>query len=176
MPVNSQPNPNASLSMSAAGYAQLRTNEGVVMGYYNDAPQNGNCTWGVGTLAHLGPCTAEELQRTVTPDQVDAVLRARVQDAERKVRATVNAHALTQAQFDAAVSFAYNSATANTRTTLAPANRGDMAAVAAHMARNVMVTPRDSNGRPSGPARLSRGLVARRRRESAPFRTQAVQR
>ncbi|WP_238541299.1 glycoside hydrolase family protein [Burkholderia gladioli] len=162
--------------MSAAGYAQLRVNEGVVMGYYNDAPRNGNCTWGVGTLAHLGPCTADELQRTVTPEQVNAELRTRVQDAERKVRAAVNAHPLTQAQFDAAVSFAYNSATANTRTTLAPANQGNMAAVADHMSRNVMVTPRDANGRPTGPARLSRGLVTRRQRESAPFRPQPGQR
>nr|WP_244119188.1 glycoside hydrolase family protein [Burkholderia gladioli] len=175
MPTPSQ-NPNANLSMSAEGYAQLRVSEGVVMGYYNDAPQNGNCTWGVGTLAHRGPCTPEELHRVVTPAQVNAILRTRVQDAERKVRAVVTAHPLTQAQFDAAVSFAYNSTTVNTRTTLAPANRGDMQAVASEMARNVMITPRDNNGRANGPARLSPGLVNRRRRESAPFRIRPVQR
>ncbi|MGF6855362.1 hypothetical protein OKW29_004249 [Paraburkholderia sp. CI3] len=51
------PRANDVMKMSAGGYAALRVNEGVVMHYYNDAPVNGNCTWGVGTLAHLGPCT-----------------------------------------------------------------------------------------------------------------------
>ncbi|WP_429349175.1 glycoside hydrolase family protein [Paraburkholderia sp. Clong3] len=106
------------------------------MRYYNDAPINGNCTWGVGTLAHLGPCTHAELQRAVLPEQVNAVLTARVHDAERLVRATVTGHALTQAQFDAAVSFAYNSTVRNTREALDPANRGDMEGVAQHMSLN----------------------------------------
>ncbi|REE21546.1 hypothetical protein B0G71_4724 [Paraburkholderia sp. BL27I4N3] len=46
------PGANDSMRMSAAGYAALRFNEGVVMRYYTDAPANGNCTWGIGTLAH----------------------------------------------------------------------------------------------------------------------------
>lgn len=174
MPV-AQQRINDDLSMSAAGYAALRVNEGVVMRYYNDAPVNGNCTWGIGTLAHLGPCTAEELRRTVTADEVNVALRTRVQDAERTVRATVTDHRLTQAQFDAAVSFAYNSTVQNTRQALGPANQGDMAAVAQHMRRNVMVTPRGANGRPVGPPRLNQGLVNRRQRESAPFRTEPQQ-
>lgn len=137
--------------------------------HYDDAPIGNNCTWGVGTLAHYGPCTAEELRRPVAASQVDAFLTERVQDAERAVRRIVRDHQLTQAQFDAAVSFAYNSTSFNTRQTLAPANQGDMTRVAANMARNVMVHPRDRDGRPTGPARLSSGLVARRQRESRPF-------
>ncbi|MBB5501848.1 GH24 family phage-related lysozyme (muramidase) [Paraburkholderia sp. MM5384-R2] len=166
------PRANDAMKMSAEGYAALRINEGVVMHYYNDAPVNGNCTWGVGTLAHLGPCTPGELQRAVLPEQVNAILTARVHDAERLVRATVTEHPLTQAQFDAAVSFAYNSTNRNTRETLDPANRGDMAGVAQHVSLNVMVTPRDRRGRPIGPPRRSRGLANRRVRESAPFRMQ----
>jgi lysozyme len=80
--------------MSAAGYAALRANEGVVMRYYNDAPVNGNCTWGVGTLEHFGPCTAEELRRAVLPAQVNAMLQLRVREAERIVRSVVTDHPL----------------------------------------------------------------------------------
>jgi lysozyme len=118
---------NENMYMSAAGYGALRHNEGVRMHYYDDAPVNGNCTWGVGTLAHLGPCTPEELRRPVTPAQVDAALHLRVQDAERLVRAIVTQTQLTQAQFDVAVSFAYNTTRRTTRWALSPANTGNMA-------------------------------------------------
>ncbi len=164
------PGANDRMQMSAAGYAALRFNEGVVMHYYNDAPVNGNCTWGIGTLAHLGPCTPEELQRTVLPEQANAILQTRIRDAEQRVRAIVTDQQLTQEQFDAAVSFAYNSSRQNTYDALVPANRGDMALVARKMMLNVMLTPRDRNGRKIGPAKLSRGLLNRRQRESAPFR------
>lgn len=164
------PNANANKAMSQAGYTTLRFNEGVVMRYYNDAPVNGNCTWGIGTLAHLGPCTPEELARTVLPEQANAILQSRVREAELSVKTLITQHELTQAQFDAAVSFAYNSSRQNTRDTLAPANSGNMTAVAQKMMLNVMITPCDSNGRKIGPARLSRGLVNRRQRESVPFR------
>ncbi|KXU89141.1 lysozyme [Paraburkholderia monticola] len=163
------PNANANKTMSEAGYTALRFNEGVVMRYYNDAPQNGNCTWGIGTLAHFGPCTEEELARTVVPEQANAILQTRVRDAEAVVKAVVTKHELTQAQFDAAVSFAYNSSRQNTRDVLNPANRGDMTTVAQKMMLNVMITPRDRTGRKIGPAKISRGLMNRRQRESAPF-------
>jgi lysozyme len=160
---------NENMGMSAAGLAALRTNEGVVMHYYNDARVNGNCTWGVGTLEHFGPCTQEEMNRTVLPQQVDAILHQRVQDAERIVRATVTQQPLTQAQFDAAVSFAYNSNTHNIRRALAPANTGNMAEVVARMRRNVMVIPRDRQGHPVGPGHVNAGLVHRRERKVQPF-------
>ncbi|MGF6288828.1 lysozyme [Paraburkholderia youngii] len=166
------PRANDAMKMSPEGYAALKVNEGVVMRYHNDAPINRICTWGVGTLAHFGPCTPAGLQRAVLPEQVNAILTARVHDAERLVRATVTEYALTQAQFDAAVSFAYNSTNRNTREALDPANRGDMEAVAQHMSLNVMVTPRDRRGRPIGSPRRSQGLVNRRVRESATFRKQ----
>lgn len=162
--------PNENMQLSQAGYAALRFNEGVIMHYYNDAPTNGNCTWGIGTLAHFGPCTPDELARTVLPEQANAILERRVREAERVVKSIVTSRQLTQAQFDAAVSFAYNSSRDNTRDTLTPANSGNMSAVAQQMMRNVMITPRDRNGRRMGAPQLSRGLVNRRMRESAPFR------
>jgi lysozyme len=160
---------NENMHMSAAGYALLRFNEGVVMHYYNDAPRNGNCTWGIGTLAHLGPCTQEELARTVLPQQANAVLHDRVRDAERAVRATVTQHQLTQAQFDAAVSFAYNSTRQSIQRTLQPANTGNMVEVVAQMRSNVMIFPRDRQGHRIGHGHLSAGLVNRRAREVRPF-------
>ncbi|MGH8777747.1 lysozyme [Paraburkholderia sp.] len=164
---------NDSMRMSQAGYAALRFNEGVVMHYYNDAPVNGNCTWGIGTLAHLGPCTPEEMRLAVAPEQANGVLEARVHDAEVVVRSIVTGQQLTQAQFDAAVSFAYNSTRRNTALTLRPANQGDMAGVAHHMMQNIIIIPRDRSGRQIGPQRMSRGLMNRRLRESAPFRSGA---
>jgi len=74
---------------------------------------------------------------------------------------------MTQAQFDAAVSFAYNSRTPDIRNTLEPANRNDMSAVAQQMARHVYVHQRDPQGRSIGVAQLSPGLVNRRRRDAA---------
>jgi lysozyme len=148
---------NENMRMSSAGYALLRFNEGVVMHYYNDAPRNGNCTWGIGTLAHLGPCTQEELNRTVLPQQANSILHHRVHDAERTVRATVTRHQLTQAQFDAAVSFAYNSRAFDINRTLTPANSGNMTEVAARMRRNVLVVPRDRRGHVLGPGRIVTG-------------------
>jgi lysozyme len=75
---------NESMRTSAAGTAALRLRENVVPNYYNDSANN--CTFGVGTLAHLGPCTAEELTRTVTTAMIDGQLAGGLRDAESTVR------------------------------------------------------------------------------------------
>lgn len=160
---------NENMHMSSTGYAALRNSEGVRMRYYNDAPVNGNCTWGAGTLAHYGPCTAEELRRPVTAQQVDSELHQRVQEAERLVRRSVNRTPLTQAQFDAAVSFTYNSTTFNSRWVLEPANAGNMGEVANRMRQSVMVYQHDNHGRRVGHGHVNTGLVHRREREVQPF-------
>ncbi|WP_242540457.1 lysozyme inhibitor LprI family protein [Trinickia mobilis] len=51
--------------MSHVGLTALRIRERAVLHYYNDIADN--CTHGVGTLAHHGPCTEDELRRPVTP-------------------------------------------------------------------------------------------------------------
>ncbi|CAB3763524.1 hypothetical protein LMG29660_04780 [Burkholderia puraquae] len=48
---------NENMRLSEAGWAALCDREQAVMHYYND--QANNCTFGVGTLAHSGPCTPE---------------------------------------------------------------------------------------------------------------------
>jgi lysozyme len=159
---------NENMAMSPAGMAALRQREYAVLRYYNDVANN--CTWGVGTLAHHGPCTAEELRRPVTAAAVDAVLAARVHEAERAVRRQVRNHQLTQGEFDALVSYTYNVGATGARETLQAANRGADNQVVTHMNNNVYVHPRDPNGRRLPAVRVP-GLVNRRRDEAAPFQT-----
>lgn len=57
--------------------------------YYNDMGKNkGNCTWGVGILAHKGVCSEEELKLKVSVAMVDQEFEKRVAEAERAVRRT----------------------------------------------------------------------------------------
>lgn len=157
---------NDARSLSSAGVTALRTNEGLRNTYYNDTANN--CTYGVGTLAHMGPCTPQELNRPVSNALIQASLQRGIRDAERVVRRAVPSQELTQDQFDAAVSFAYN-VPGGARRALAPANQGNMAAVARNMNQYVYEHPRDEHGRAAGPGRRSQGLARRRQRESAPF-------
>ena len=157
---------NETLRMSANGMSELRRRESVVLRYYNDSANN--CTFGAGTLAHLGGCTADELSRTVTAAQVNASLAARVASAEATVRRRVTRHPLTQEQFDALVSFTFNAGATGARRTLDAADHGNNADVAANMTHHVFIHPRDANGR-RGRAVRSPGLMNRRREEVAPF-------
>lgn len=101
-------NPNANLSMSAEARLRLGNRE-QVRGYYNDmGGSRGNCTYGIGILVHRGPCTEEELQRPLTAAQVAVSFATAISSAERAVRRSVSRQALTQEQFDALVSYAYN--------------------------------------------------------------------
>jgi len=94
--------------MSSAGLVALRLREGQVPGggYYNDNATN--CTYGTGLLAHLGPCTPEELRRTVDTNQAQAEFQRRTDEAARRVREQVQDRSLTQNQFDALVSATFN--------------------------------------------------------------------
>ena len=160
------PRLNDSMSLSAQGRADLRVREGAIQRYYNDVANN--CTFGIGTLVHNGPCNAEELRRPVTDAMIDAQLASGIATAEQSVRDQVQDHALTQAQFDAAVSFAYNAGPTGAQPALAAANGGDNAGVVRHMNENVFIHPRDRNGHRGAPVRLQ-GLVNRRAGEAAPF-------
>lgn len=159
--------PNESKRLSPAGWADLRRREGAVMNYYNDVANN--CTYGVGTLAHLGLCSNEELQRPVSIAQVNTQLATKVRLTEESVRRNVRNHELTQDQFDALVSFAYNSGESGSHDTLVAADHGDNPLVASNMALCVYVHPRDAQGRRLPPRRVN-GLVNRRREEAAPFK------
>ena len=163
---------NENMRTSATGLTALRQREHAVFRYYNDAANN--CTYGVGTLAHHGPCAEEELRRPVSIADVEAQLAMRVRTAEAAVRRRVRTHPLTQDQFDALVSFTFNAGATGAQQTLDAANRGVAGEVARHLNNNVYVHPRDANGRRLAPVRLQ-GLVNRRREEAVPFQTPASQ-
>lgn len=160
---------NEGLRLSEAGWAELRRRESAVMAYYND--QANNCTYGIGTLAHTGPCTPEELRTPVTTTQVNAQLAVRVGRAEAAVRRHVPVRQLTQLQFDELVSYTYNAGNTGALAALRSANQSDDAGVVSHMNQRVWIHPRDETGRRLTPVR-SNGLVNRRRLESAPFQPQ----
>lgn len=48
-----------SMRMIAAGLSALSDHEGAILRYHDDSADN--FTFGMGTLAHVGPCTSEEL-------------------------------------------------------------------------------------------------------------------
>ncbi|MFC0400792.1 glycoside hydrolase family protein [Paraburkholderia rhizosphaerae] len=162
--------PNETMRTSTAGLSALRAREGAILHYYNDIANN--CTFGVGALAHHGPCTEEEMRRPVSTADVNAQLAVSVRSAEAAVRRQVSARELTQDQFDALVSYTFNTGPTGAHPALAAANAGLDEQVVAHMTRNVNVHPRDVHGRRLRAVR-SAGLVNRRREEAAPFRIEA---
>lgn len=158
---------NEDMRLSAAGHQALAQAEAVRRADYND--QGNNCTFGQGQLVHYGPCTAAEAATRVTDRAIAEARDNSVATAERLVRNAVRAHPLTQDQFDAAVSFVFNT---GTTSVLRPANAGNMHEVANRMSQFVNVCQHDPNTGRVIPAtcRLNPGLVARRQREAAPFR------
>ena len=156
---------NAQLTVSAGGQAALASREGQRPGggYYDDSARN--CTYGTGLLAHMGPCTAEELRRTVDPQHAQAEFTRRTNEAAGRVREMVPNRSLTQNQFDALVSATYNTRTVDNRVFLGSANSGDDAAVARELRGLVHTHDHNAQGRPVGPARASQGLINRRNSE-----------
>ncbi len=153
---------NTNLSLSAEGQRRLRRRESV-RGYYNDGGGNrGNCTYGIGILLHRGPCTAEELARPLTTAQIESSFNAAVREAERAVRRGVNRQQLTQEQFDALVSFTFNTGARHAQRVFQRINQGDLTGAAAAIRHYTSATR-------NGHMVHMPGLIARRREESAPF-------
>lgn len=158
--------PTAHMRMSPEARQRLRDTETVQYRYYNDMGKNkGHCTWGIGVLAHRGVCTEEELGREVSKAEVEAEFSRKVAEAEGGVHRNVNVE-LNQAQFDALVSFTYNTGAAGAGNTYKLLNANDFAGAAANMQQFVRVQIRTKKG----PKKVvAGGLVKRRAEESAPF-------
>ena len=163
---------NATMSMSSAARAKMRSHEKVVYNYYDDGgrPGRGNCTWGIGTLAHKGPCTDKELKTKVGAAEVEAAFASRIADAEHAVRRNVSRQTLNQNQFDALVSFVYNVGAHGARATFKRVDAGDFQAAAMGIAQSNKMWIKTKHG---SKLVLARGLIQRREEESAPFRTTA---
>lgn len=157
-------NPNANLSLSNEARGRMRNQrEGVVPRYYNDGRGNrGHCSYGIGILVYRGPCTAAELALPVTSAQIEVSFTNAIREAERGVRRNVTHQALTQAQFDALVSYSFNTGARGARETFRQVNRGDLRAAANSIMSNTYSTQH-------GRRVFMPGLVPRRREESAPF-------
>jgi GH24 family phage-related lysozyme (muramidase) len=151
--------------MSAEAKARMRRRERDVFEYYDDMGRGkGNCTWGPGILAHLGPCTKNEIGKKVSQAAVDAEYARRVAEAERGVRRNVRKTAVTQGQFDALVSLAYNAGVGGSGHIFRLVEKGELAEAAASISKMTTTTV-------EGKKVLARGLIARRAEESAPFRS-----
>ena len=136
--------------------------EGFRGALYNDPA--GHCTIGYGHLVHRGRCNGSEpaeLRAGITRERAAQLLRSDAAVAVAAVRDSV-AVALTQAQFDALVSFTFNVGAGAFRrsTLLARLNAGRHEAVPAQLRRWVTAS-----------GRTLPGLVARREAESRLFTT-----
>ncbi len=159
---------NMTMSMSGAARARMRDREKPTYHYYNDmGGAQGNCSWGIGTLEHLGPCSTAEMEKVVSPTQAEAVFAANVSVAERAVRKNVTSQSLSQAQFDALVSFTFNVGERGARDTYDLIEDGDFQGAARNMSSITTVKVKTEHG---WKRIVARGLVIRRAEESAPFR------
>ena len=138
------------------------------MKYYDDmGPGKGNCTFGIGALVHRGPCSAEELVKTITDTQVEVAFDLRGAQAEQAIERNVHV-ALTQAQCDALVSLTFNRRPSGSFRAYELINAGNLQGAANWIASLTHVMVR-KNGR--AVSVVAPGLIQRRIEESAPFRT-----
>lgn len=167
---------NQNLTLSPNGRNLLMRREGVLSNYYNDSANN--CTFGVGTLAHHGPCTTAELQAPVSNEDVVSSLQRGIEVAENAVRRNITRHNLTQEQFDALVSFSYNVGARGARNAFQQVDHGHLDRAVLTMMQFTHATVYGPDGRPVRDrngrivTRILPGLVSRRHEEIGPFRTQ----
>lgn len=159
-----------SMYMSTAARLNMRSTEKKMLKYYDDGGKGrGNCTWGIGTKAHNGPCSQLELARVVLDADVEREFTSRLKEAERGVERNVKAP-LTQEQFDALVSLAYNAGVPGSLRVFELINAGNLEGAATRIAGMV-------NGHKFVKGKrvpvFYPGLVARRSAEAAPFRSAA---
>ncbi|MDX6392225.1 MAG: hypothetical protein QOJ73_3288 [Streptosporangiaceae bacterium] len=155
---------------SADGVRMISGFEGFCANLYDDGSPHcgrghGHCTIGYGHLVHHGPCDGRESEQPflagISRDQGRQLLAADLTRSENRVHTMVTA-ALTQQQFDALVSFDFNTGRLNTLVhDLNSAQSGHIPAlmnqfVHAHVDGQVVVLP---------------GLVTRRAAEGTLFAT-----
>ena len=156
--------PNIALRMSPQALNAMRNTEKVMLKYYNDMGGNkGNCTWGIGFYAHKGVCTPEELERKVTASSVEMEYVKRVAEAERRVKVKVKTR-LSQEQFDALVSFTYNTTNIANDRVYQALNDNDFEGAARKISEANKV-------KVNGTWKLAPGLVKRREEERAHCRS-----
>jgi lysozyme len=124
------------MRLSRAGAELIARHEGFVPRPYDDAA--GHATIGFGHLLHLGPVTTDDRSRwgAISRDSALRLLADDARSAARTVDESVSVP-LSQAQFDALVSFAFNigSGAFRSSTLLRKLNRGDARGAADELLR-----------------------------------------
>jgi lysozyme len=160
-------NPNESFRMSENGRKIMRHTESRIDRYYNDGGRHkGNCTYGYGTMVHRGVCTLDEYDRLVSPELIEYSFQKRLEEAEKGVRRNVKVK-LSQAQFDALVSFTYNSGVKGAAKVFEALNKGNLKLAADTISSRIHSRQQTATG---SKLVILHGLIDRRRYESAPFR------
>ncbi len=137
--------------------------ENTVLELYNDP--GGNCSVGIGHLVHLGQCDGREseipFQNGISQEQAEDLFRRDLDETAGYVRYYVQVP-LTQYEFDALTSFAFNVGPGNfgASSVLGRVNQGDYGSVPDEMNRYVL----DTNGT------TQPGSVTRRQQEGTIFR------
>lgn len=142
-------------TMSPKGIAFLMAEEAIVLRAYRDS--GGVWTIGAGHTAAAGPPKVAEGQR-ITLDEALAIKRRDLAGFEAEVRAAISVD-LQQHQFDALVSFHYNTGAIRKGSVDDKINAGDVAGAMA----TLRLYRKDRKGH------VLEGLVARRARETAMF-------
>ena len=150
-----------SLDISDAGVRFIGAHEGFRAAAYDDAAVPPNATIGYGHVLHRGPVTAADRKLAWTQTQALDALRSDCAHAVEAVRTQVTAP-LTQPQFDALCSFAFNvgGGAFAASTLLKRLNAGDLEAVPTELMKWVR----------AGSVRLP-GLERRRAAEASLFTT-----
>jgi GH24 family phage-related lysozyme (muramidase) len=154
------PEPAVPTALSPAGATFIAKFEGFRSALYNDPA--GHCTIGFGHLVHHGPINGsepKEFKAGITRERALELLQADAASAASAIRKNVKVP-LTQQQFDALVSFAYNvgSGAFGDSTLLKKLNAGEYDAVPAQLNRWVKAE-----------GKTLEGLVRRRAAEGALF-------
>ncbi len=152
--------------LSAEGLSALKRREGTRFETYDDLEfSRGDSSAGTGSRVHRGP-TDKDLQTAVSDQMVTTELRKRLAHTEASVRSHVRVP-LTQAQFDALVSFTYNTGPTTAGPVFRLVNENHLAEAASLMKTHYIYATRMRQGRPTR-VRLP-DLVRRRKEEAAPF-------
>lgn len=109
---------------SARGMMEIISHEAIVLSRYRDV--KGIWTIGVGHTAAAGAPDPEQVSRTLTLEEALAIFRDDLQRYERRVRAAFT-RPLAQHEFDAAVSFDFNTGGIDRATWVETFNAGNRA-------------------------------------------------
>jgi RHS repeat-associated protein len=148
---------NSNRYISEKGVQFIAEFEGFRPNAYND-PGGNNCTIGFGDLLHRGPCTPEELKMQISREEGYKRFRSKLPSYEEGVKKRIKSP-LTQNQFDALVSFAYNLGPGTLNDFSESLNKGDYDVVRRELPKYVKSCSVD------GKCQTLPGLVRRRQAE-----------